>query len=89
MGLDPEVSLIDRHKDCRLGYSVGIDVVQLHTIVVQKRSHEATRRHFEPLLVERDEANHIACVRVGSSSLGASHSLVMEENGMGYGEQGC
>jgi hypothetical protein len=63
VGLDPKVSLVERHIDWRLGYGIGVEVVQLHPIVVRKRPHETARRHFEPPLMEGDEANHIACGR--------------------------
>jgi hypothetical protein len=60
MGIDPEVPLADRRIDRRLRDGVGIEVMQLHPVVVRERPHEAARRHPEPTLVERDEADHIA-----------------------------
>jgi hypothetical protein len=38
---------------------VGVEVVQLHPVVVQERPHETARWHSEPPLVEGDETNHI------------------------------
>jgi hypothetical protein len=60
MGLDPEVTLVDHNVNRCLGYGVGVEVVQLHPVVVQERPHEVAHRHFEPLLMEGDEADHKA-----------------------------
>lgn len=59
MGVDLEVPLADRRKDHHLCDGVGVGVVQLHLVVVRERSHEVARRHPEPVLVERDEADNI------------------------------
>jgi hypothetical protein len=44
MGLDPEVTLVDRHVNRRLGYGVGVEIVHLHPIVVQERRLKAAHR---------------------------------------------
>jgi hypothetical protein len=43
VGLDPEVPLVDRRINRRLGYGVGVEVVKLHPVVVWERPHELVR----------------------------------------------
>jgi hypothetical protein len=52
-------TLANRREDGRLRNRVGVEVMQLHPIVVQERPHEATRWHSKPPLMEGDETDHI------------------------------
>jgi hypothetical protein len=59
VGVNPQKTLTNRRKDGRLRNGVGVEVVQLHPVVVQERPHETAHWHSEPPLVEGDETNHI------------------------------
>jgi hypothetical protein len=59
MRVNPQKTLANRREDGRLRNRVGVEVMQLHPIVVQERSHEAARWHSKPPLVERDETDHV------------------------------
>jgi hypothetical protein len=73
--VNPQKTLTNRREDGRLRDIVGVEVMQLHSIVVQERPHEAARWHSKPPLVEGDETEHIPDGGVGSASLdGAIHS---------------
>jgi hypothetical protein len=73
--VNPQKTLANRCKDGRLRNRVGVEVMQLHPIVVQERPHEAARRHSKPPLMEGDETDHVPGGGVGSASLpGAIHS---------------
>jgi hypothetical protein len=52
MGVDPEVSLADRHEDRRLSNGVRVEAVKLNPVVIRERSHKVARRHPEPTLAE-------------------------------------
>jgi hypothetical protein len=51
--------LTNRRKDGRLRNRVGVEVMQLHPVVVQERPHEAARSHSKPPLMEGDETDHV------------------------------
>jgi hypothetical protein len=75
VGVNPQKPLANRHENGRLRDGVGVEVMQLHPIVVRESPHKATRRHPKPLLMEGGEADHVPGGGVGSASLpGASHS---------------
>jgi hypothetical protein len=74
VNLDPQKTLTNRREDGRLRNGVGVEVVQLHPVVVQKRPHKAARRHSKPPLMESDEANHVPRRR-GRDGLARGHPL--------------
>jgi hypothetical protein len=57
--VNPQKTLANRREDGRLRNGVGVDVMQLHPVVVQERPHEAARWHSKPPLMEGDETDHI------------------------------
>jgi hypothetical protein len=57
--VNPQKPLANRHENGRLRNGVGVEVMQLHAIVVQERPHEAARRHSKPPLMEGDETYHV------------------------------
>jgi hypothetical protein len=46
-------------EDGRLRNGVGVEVVQLHPVVIQERPHKTACWHSEPSFMEGDEAQHI------------------------------
>jgi hypothetical protein len=73
--VNPQKTIANRRKDGRLRNGVGVEVMQLHPVVVQERPHEAARWHSKPPLMEGDETDHIPRrrSRVGLTP-GAIHS---------------
>jgi hypothetical protein len=59
MGSNPQIALTDGHKNGRLSDGVGVEIVELHRIVMREGTHKATRRHPKASLVESIEADHI------------------------------
>jgi hypothetical protein len=59
VGVNPQKTLANRREDGRLHNRVGVEVVQLHPIIVQERPHEAARWHAKPPLMEGDKADHV------------------------------
>jgi hypothetical protein len=59
VGVNPQKPLANRRKNGRLRYGVGIEIMQLHPVVMRERPHEAARRHPKPPLMERGETDHI------------------------------
>jgi hypothetical protein len=57
--VNPQKTLANRHEDGRLRDRIGVEVMQLHPVVVQERPHEAARWHSKPPLMEGDETDHI------------------------------
>jgi hypothetical protein len=57
--VDPQKTLANRREDGRLRDRVGVEIMQLHPVVVQERPHEVARWHSEPPLMEGDETDHI------------------------------
>jgi hypothetical protein len=43
VGVNPQKTLANRREDVRLRNGVGVEVVQLHPVVVQERPHETAR----------------------------------------------
>jgi hypothetical protein len=58
-GSIPKKAFANRREDGRLCNRVGVEVVQLHPVVMQKRPHETACWHSEPPLMEGDETQHI------------------------------
>jgi hypothetical protein len=59
MGVNPQKPLTNHHENSRLHDGVGVEVMQLHPVVVRERQHEAARRHPKPPLMERGETDHV------------------------------
>jgi hypothetical protein len=57
--VNPQKTLAKRREDGRLRDRVGVEVKQLHPVVVQERPHEAARWHSKPPLMEGDKADYI------------------------------
>jgi hypothetical protein len=57
--VNPQKTLTNRREDGRLRNGVGVEVLQLHPVVVQERPHETARWHSKPPFVEGDETNHV------------------------------
>jgi hypothetical protein len=60
VGLNPKESLVDSGEDGRLSDGVGVEVVQLHPVVVRQGPHEATHQNPEAPFMERGKANDVA-----------------------------
>lgn len=56
----PQERLAERDEGRNLLDSVGVEVMQLHSVVEEERMEEITQRHPQPALVERHERDHIA-----------------------------
>jgi hypothetical protein len=72
VGVNPQKAFANHREDGRLHNGVGVEVVQLHPLVMQERPHETTCWHSEPPLMEGDEAQHIPQRRAGSAPLGGT-----------------
>jgi hypothetical protein len=73
--VNPQKTLANRREDGHLRNRVGVEVMQLHPVVVQELPHEAARWHSKPPLIEGYETDHIPRRRSRSASLpGAIHS---------------
>jgi hypothetical protein len=59
VGVNPQKPLTNRHENSRLHDGVGVEVMQLHPVVVRERPHEAARWHPKPPLMEGGETDHI------------------------------
>jgi hypothetical protein len=59
VGVNPQKPLANRRENGRLRYGVGVEVMQLHPVVMRERPHEAARRHPKPPLMERGETDHV------------------------------
>jgi hypothetical protein len=64
VGLNPQEPLVDGGEDGRLHNGVGVEVVQLHLIVVWQGPHEVAHRNPEAPFMERGEANDVAHGRI-------------------------
>jgi len=62
MGSNPQIPLVDGDKDGRLRSGIGVEVAELHAIVVRERPHEPVRRKAEAALVKRHKAHDVAVV---------------------------
>jgi hypothetical protein len=57
--VNPQKPLANRRENGRLRNGVGVEVMQLHSVVVRERPHEAARRHPKPPLMEGGETDHV------------------------------
>ena len=53
MGWSPQIPLAHSSENHRLRDGVGVEVVELHPIVVRQRTHEPVGQNPEPPVVER------------------------------------
>jgi hypothetical protein len=83
VGVNLQKTIANRHEDGRLCDGVGVEVVQLHPIVVQERSHETARWHSEPPLVEGDKTDYIPRRRSRVGLARRSHPLRLRVIGEG------
>jgi hypothetical protein len=81
--VDPQKTLANRREDGYLRDRVGVEVMQLHPVVVQERPHEAARWHSKPPLMEGDETDHIPRRRSRVSLARGSHPLQLRPTGEG------
>jgi hypothetical protein len=81
--VNPQKTLANCHEDGRLRDRVGVEVMQLHSLVVQERPHEAARWHSKPPLVEGDETEHIPRRRSRVSLARGGHPLRLQPIGEG------
>jgi hypothetical protein len=73
--VNPQKTLANHREDGRLRDRVGVEVMQLHSVVVQERPHEAARWHSKPPLGNGMKLSTYPGGGVGSASLeGAIHS---------------
>jgi hypothetical protein len=81
MGVNPQKPLTNRHKNSRLHDGIGVEVMQLHPVVMREHPHEAARRHPKPPLMEGGETDHVPqrCSRVGL--VPRSHPLRLQPAG--------
>ena len=63
MGSNPQIPLIDSDEDGRLRDGIGVEVVELHTVVVRERPHEPIHRDTEAALMKGDEAHDVTVAR--------------------------
>jgi hypothetical protein len=73
--INPQKTLANRREDGRLRDRVGVEVMQLHPVVVQERTHEAARWHSKPPLMEGGETDHIPQRRSQVSLARGGHPL--------------
>jgi hypothetical protein len=79
--VNPQVSFTNRREDGGLRDGVGAEVVQLHPVDMENRSHKTACRHSEPLLVEGNEAQHIPRRRGRGDSAWRGHPLRLRATG--------
>jgi hypothetical protein len=79
--VNPQKTLANRREDSRLRNGVGVEVMQLHPVVVQERPHEAVRWHSKPPLMEGDETDHIPRRRSRVGLAPGGHSLWLRPAG--------
>jgi hypothetical protein len=72
VGVNPQKALSNRREDGRLRNGIRVEVVQLHPVVMQERSHETACWHSEPPLMEGDETQHIPSGEARSAPLGGT-----------------
>jgi hypothetical protein len=75
VGVNPQKPLANRCENGRLRYGVGVEVIQLHPVVVQKRPHGTARWHPKPPLMEGDETDHVPRRRSRVSLAPEGHPL--------------
>jgi hypothetical protein len=80
--VNPQKTLANHREDGRLRNGVGVEVMQLHPVVVQERPHETARWHSKPPLMEGDKADHVP-QRQSRVGLARSHPLWLQPTGEG------
>jgi hypothetical protein len=75
VGVNPQKAFTNRREDGRLCDGVGVEIVQLHPVVMQERPHETACWHSEPSLMEGDETQHIPRWRGRGSPARMDHPL--------------
>jgi hypothetical protein len=83
VGINPQKTLANRREDGRLHNRVGVEVVQLHPVVVQECPHEAARWYAKPPLMEGDKADHIPPRRRRADPTPGGHPLRLRLAGEG------
>jgi hypothetical protein len=73
--VNPQKTLANRREDGHLRDRVGVEVMQLHPVMVQEHPHEAARWHSKPPLMEGDETDHIPQRRSRVSPARGGHTL--------------
>ena len=63
MGSNPQIPLADSDEDGHLRNGIGVEVVELHAIVVRERPHESVHRNAEAALVKGYEAHDVTVAR--------------------------
>jgi hypothetical protein len=79
--VNPQKTLANCREDGRLRDRVGVEVMQLHPVVVQERPHEAARWHSKPPLMEGDETDHIPRRRSRVGLARGGHPLRLRPTG--------
>jgi hypothetical protein len=79
--VNPQKNLANRREDGRLRDRVGVEVIQLHPLVVQERPHEVARWHSKPPLMEGDETDHIPPRRSRVGLARGGHPLRLRPTG--------
>jgi hypothetical protein len=79
--VNPQKTLANRREDGRLHDRVGVEVMQLHPVVVQEHPHEAARWHSKPPLMEGDETDHIPRRRSRVGLARGDHPLRLRPTG--------
>jgi hypothetical protein len=83
VGVNPQKAFANCREDGRLRDGVGVEVVQLHPVVMQERPHETACWHSEPPLMEGDKAQHIPRRRGRVSPAQRDHPLWLRVTGEG------
>jgi hypothetical protein len=83
VGVNPQKTLANRREDGRLRNGVGVEIVQLHPIVMQERPHETACWHSEPSLMEGDETQHVPRWRGQADPAQRDHPLRLRVTGEG------
>ena len=60
MGANAQVPFADGDEDGRLHDGVGVEVVELHAVIMRERPHEQIRRDAKAALLKGDEAYDVA-----------------------------
>jgi len=63
VGSNPQSPLVDSDEDGCLRNGIGVEVVELHAVVVRERPHEPVRQKAEATLVKRHEAHDVTVAR--------------------------
>jgi hypothetical protein len=78
VGVNPQKTFANRREDGRLRNGVGVEIMQLHPVVMQERPHKTTCWHSEPPLIEGDETQHIPRRRGRAGPAWRDHPLRLQ-----------